>query len=99
MYLLKIYVKSNFIITITIAPGIPSKPIKIEVIRFRPIWKLKNDPTRLIINITNPPSTEFITNFTIVFKGTINIFPNINKKNIQAIYAIILLKSNSTTCP
>ena len=33
-------------------------------------------------------------NLNIVFIGTINIFPNINKKNIQAIYAIILLESN-----
>lgn len=88
-----------FIITITTAPGIPRSPTKIEVIKLRPIWNPQNEPIRLIINITNPPSTEFKTNLSIVFIGTINIFPNMNKKNIQAIYAIILLKSNSTTCP
>lgn len=33
----KFYVKSNFIITITIAPGIPRMPIKIDVIKFNPM--------------------------------------------------------------
>ena len=73
--------------------------MKIEVIKFNPIWKLKKEPIKLIINITSPPSTEFITNLKIVFIGTINIFPNINKKKIQAINAIILLKFKLTTCP
>ena len=83
----------------TIAPGIPKIPTKIEVIKFNPIWKLKNDPIRLIINIVNPPKIEFITNLNIVFIGMINILPNINKKKIQAIYVIIYLKSTFTTCP
>ena len=69
-------------------------PTNIEVIKFNPIWKLKKDPIKLIINIVNPPRTEFKTNLSIVFIGTINIFPNMNKKKIQAIYVIILLKSN-----
>ena len=76
------------------APGTPKTPTNIEVIRFNPIWNPHKEPIILIINIVNPPSTEFIINFNIVFIGTINIFPNINKKNIQAIYAIILLESN-----
>lgn len=80
-------------IMITIAPGIPSNPTNIEVIRFNPIWKLKKQPIKLIINIINPPNIEFIISFIIVLSGTINILPNINKKKIHAIYAIILLKS------
>ena len=80
-------------IIITIAPGIPNKPTNMEVIRFNPIWKLKKLPIKLIINIINPPNIEFIISFAIVLIGTINIFPNINKKKIHAIYAIILLKS------
>lgn len=93
-YVNKPFQTNNFITTITIAPGIPRIPIKIEVIKFNPIWKLKNEPIKFIKNITSPPSTEFNTNLRIVFIGTINTFPNINKKKIQAIYAIILLKSN-----
>ena len=93
------YINNNFIITITTAPGIPKTPINIEVIKFNPIWKLKKEPIRLIINIVNPPSIEFITNLSIVFIGIINILPNINKKKIQAVYVIILLKSTFTTCP
>lgn len=69
-------------------------PTNIEVIKFNPIWKLKKDPIKLIINIVNPPRIEFKTNLSIVFIGTINIFPNMNKKKIHAIYVIILLKSN-----
>jgi len=75
-----IYTINNFSITITIAPGIPSIPTKIEVSKFNPIWKLKNEPIRLIININKPPKTEFIINLKIVFIGTINNLPNINKK-------------------
>ena len=86
-------IKNNFINTITIAPGIPKIPTKIEVIKFNPIWNSKKEPIKLIINIINPPSTEFITNLHIIFIGTINILPNINKKNIHAMYVIILLKS------
>ena len=87
------YINNTFIITITIAPGIPKMPTKIEVIKFNPIWKLKKEPIKLIINIVNPPRIEFKINLSIVFIGTINILPNINKKKIQAIYVIILLKS------
>lgn len=93
-FVLLFFYINSFITTITIAPGIPRIPIKIEVIKFNPIWKLKNEPIKFIKNITSPPSTEFNTNLRIVFIGTINTFPNINKKKIQAIYAIILLKSN-----
>ena len=93
------YINSNFIIIITIAPGIPKTPTKIEVIKFNPIWKLKNDPIKLIINIIIPPKTEFIIILNIVFIGIINILPNINKKKIQAKYVIILLKSTFITCP
>lgn len=85
--------------TITIAPGIPKTPTNIEVIKFKPIWKLKNEPIRLIKNIVKPPKIELITNFNIIFIGTTNNLPNINKKKIQAIYVMILLKSNFTTCP
>lgn len=99
MFIINFYINNNFIITITIAPGIPRIPTKIEVTKFNPMWKLKNEPTRLIKNIINPPSTEFIINFHIVFIGIINSFPNINKKKIQAIYVIILLKSNFITYP
>lgn len=103
VYLFKIYPNNNFIITITIAPGIPSIPTKMDVIILSPIWKLKNEPIRFIINIVIPPSIEFTTNFNIVFIGTINIFPNINKNIMQAIYVIILLNSIPfplfNTCP
>ena len=74
-------------------------PTKIEVIRFNPIWKLKKEPMKFIINIINPPNIEFIINLNIIFIGTINILPNINKKKIQATYVIILLKSTFITCP
>ena len=57
--------------------------MKIDVIKLSPMWKFKNEPIRLITHIVSPPSTEFITNFNIVFIGTINNLPNINKKKIQ----------------
>ena len=53
----------------------------------------KKEPIRLIINIVRPPSTELIISLNIIFIGIINIFPNMNKKKIQAIYVIILFKS------
>lgn len=87
-----IYINS-LISTTNIAPGIPKIPTVIEVIIFNPIWKFKNPPIKLIIRIIIPPSIEFIINFNIVFSGTINTFPAINKKNRHATKAITLLYS------
>lgn len=73
-----------FITTITIAPGIPKSPIKIEVIKFKPIWNPKAFPIKLMMKMSTPPNIELMTNFSIVLIGTIKTFPNINKKIIQA---------------
>lgn len=51
---------------------------------FNPIWKLNIVPIIFTMNINIPPNIEFPTNFIIIFNGTINILPIINKKNIQA---------------
>lgn len=85
--------------TTTTAPGIPKIPTNMEVIIFKPIWKLKNPPIKLMIKIITPPIIELNINFKIVFNGTIKIFPIINKKNKHATKAIILFVSKSTTCP
>lgn len=71
-----------------IAPGTPSIPTNIAVTTFNPIWKLSIVPTKFIIYISTPPSAEFNTSFNILFIGTINILPKINKKIIHAIYII-----------
>lgn len=70
------------------APGSPNKPTNILVKTFSPIWNPKLAPTKFIIKIVSPPSIELKTNFNTFFIGTINIFPNINKKQIHAKYVI-----------
>lgn len=66
------------------APGNPKNPINIEVTIFRPMWNPKFAPIIFIINISIPPKIEFSTNFIILFRGNINIFPKMNKKIMQA---------------
>ena len=66
-------------------------PIKILVKKFKPIWKLKFAPTKLIIQISKPPKKELNTNFKIFLIGTIKILPKINKKHIQAKYVITFI--------
>ncbi len=80
-------------ITSSPAPGIPSKPTKIEVIILRPIWKPKFAPIILIINIKTPPNIEFNISLNTLLNGKTNILPNINKKIIHAKKVITLLKS------
>ena len=52
------------------------------VIKFNPIWKLKDAPTRLMIYIKSAPNKEFAKSLIINFKGTIKILPNTNKIHI-----------------
>lgn len=86
----------NILIKITAtAPGIPNKPIKIDVIAFIPMWKLHSFPIIFIIKINNAPNKEFKHNFNISLIGTIKILPIINKKKIHAKKVIILLVFNS----
>ena len=77
------YPKKTFNTTNKIAPGIPKKPIIIDVPIFNPIWKLKKVPTKLIIKIIRPPKNELPIIFKINFKGNIKNLPIINKKIIQ----------------
>ena len=84
----------NFNIISNILPGIPSIPTNIAVTMFKPIWKLNTPPTRFIKYINIPPNIELNTNFSIVFIGNINNFPNITKNAIHAKYVIIVLVSN-----
>lgn len=80
-----------FTIINKIAPGIPNSPTKIDVNRFNPIWKSNIAPIQLIPYIINPPSIEFNISFNILLIGSINILPNINKKQIHAKYVINVL--------
>lgn len=79
-----IYPTNSLTIIIHIAPGSPSKPTKMLVIKLIPICKFILAPKRFINQITIPPSIEFKTSFKTFFIGTIKILPNINKKQIQA---------------
>lgn len=84
------YHKIKVIIIRQIAPGIPSIPTIIDVKKFKPMWKPHIPAIRLIANIINPPKIELKINFIINFKGTIKIFPIINKKQMQAKKIIVL---------
>lgn len=70
------------------APGNPNTPTKILVKILSPIWNPNAPPIKLIKNIVIPPKIELTTNFKIFLIGTINILPNINKKQIHAKYVI-----------
>lgn len=76
-------------------PGNPNIPIKIEVIKFNPIWKLNNVPIKFIPYIRIPPKIEFNINLNILFSGNINILPTIKIKKMHANIVIILFVSKS----
>ena len=57
------------------------------------MWKPKLCVKKFIKNIINPPSIEFKISLNIIFIGTINIFPIIKIKQIQAIKVSIVVKS------
>lgn len=73
---------SNCKIVNKTAPGIPNILTNKMVIKFNPIWKLKDAPTRLMIYIKSAPNKEFAKSLIINFKGTIKILPNTNKIHI-----------------
>lgn len=61
------------------APGIPNMLTNRIVTKFKPIWKLKEAPNRLMIYIITAPNKEFAKSFNINFNGTIKILHNTNK--------------------
>ncbi len=75
---------NNFSTTNSTAPGIPKTPTKIAVAIFKPIWKPKVLPTKLMKKIRIPPKIEFTINFIIAFKGMEKTFPTIHKTIIHA---------------
>ena len=77
-----------------IAPGIPRILTKIIVKKFRPIWKLKIFPIRLIIRIIAAPIKEFNKSLNIIFNGTINILQRTKIIHKPDIYVKILISSN-----
>ena len=78
----------------SIAPGIPKSPTNTAVITFNPIWNPQAEPIKFIINISNPPKTEFTINLNNAFNGTENIFPIIHKTAIHPKITKALEKSN-----
>lgn len=52
------------------------------VIKFKPIWKLKYSPTKLIIYNIIAPINELAKSFNINFNGTIKILHNMNRIHI-----------------
>ena len=80
-----------------IAPGIPSIPTIIDVIIFKPIWKSKDVPIILIIQIASPPRKVFNINLNIFLIGNRRIFPKIKIKIIQVITETIIVISITIT--
>ena len=52
------------------------------VIKFKPIWKLKEVPTRFIRYIVMAPNNELAKSFNMNFSGTMKILHSINKIHI-----------------
>lgn len=71
----------------------PKSPTKIDVNKFKPIWKLKLCANIFIKNMINPPSKEFIISLNIIFIGTIKSLHIIKIKQMQAIKVSIVVKS------
>ena len=81
------------------APGIPKIPTTTELIMLKPIWKLKDVPTKFIKKIIKAPRSEFPISFIIFFRGNEKYFPNTIKIAIHAINTKIILLSIFYNCP
>ena len=67
------------------APGIPRSPTITELIKFNPMWKSKDCPTKLITKIIKSPMQELNTSFKILRTGKRNLFPTTIIIPMQAI--------------
>lgn len=89
----KCHVISSFSNIKTILPGIPSNPTNIAVIILSPKWNPQVAPITFINKINIPPNKELIINFSIIFRGIMNILPIRKITIIPAKYAIKVFES------